>query len=309
MVNPEKRHNRVTAHSFRQANRQQYSQDKSILTGILDNASQSRRKSSIIDLKAVARVFRPWTGPKREPSCNIVTPRLPKQLAIGWEVQVMERKLTILVVDSHPIVRWALREFLVNRPNVELVMEADCVTQAVSMMKTRNPDVVITELIFPDSEGLDAVQELIKSTTAGIIAFSDQDAWDQVEQFLNLGGMGFVTKRSALPELATAIKAVAGKQKWIAPSVRSAVPSRRIISNGKSCDLTDREREIVALITKGFTSKQIADQLCLSIKTVETHRYRVFKKLNIKHCAQLADYAIRHGISRKPRRPSSDKLN
>ncbi|MCL5104077.1 MAG: response regulator transcription factor [Armatimonadetes bacterium] len=221
----------------------------------------------------------------------------------------MERKLAILVVDSHPIVRWALKEFLTDRPNIELVMEADSVGQAVSVINTRKPDVVITELVFSDSDGLDAVQELVKNTSAGIIAFSDHDAWDQVERFLDSGGMGFVSKRSALTELATAIKAVACKQKWIAPSVRSAVPSRRKIGNEEEGGLTDREREIVALITKGFTSKQIADQLCLSIKTVETHRYRVFKKLKIGHCAQLADYAIRHGISHGPRHTPSGKPN
>ncbi|MCL5105560.1 MAG: response regulator transcription factor [Armatimonadetes bacterium] len=220
----------------------------------------------------------------------------------------MERKLAILVVDSHPIVRWALREFLISRPNVRIVIEADSLREGLNLIASQSPDIVITELALPDVDSLGGIQELVRRTPGGVIAFSDSDTWDCVEEFLGGGGMGFVSKRSAMPELATAIKAVAGKQKWIAPSVRS-VQARADFSASSDTSLTVREREIVALITKGFTSKQIADQLCVSVKTIETHRYRIFRKLNIKHCAQLADYAIRHGISQGAKRSSSSKLN
>ena len=220
----------------------------------------------------------------------------------------MDRKLAILVVDGHPIVRWALREFLVGRPDVRAVMEADSLREALNLIDTQCPDIVITDLALPDLDSQDGIRELVRRAPGGVIAFTDNDTWDCVEEFLSEGGMGFVSKRSAMPELTAAVKAVAAKQKWIAPSVRS-VPARAGLDTNSAPGLTAREREIVALITKGFTSKQIAGQLCVSLKTIETHRYRIFRKLKIKHCAQLADYAIRHGISRAVLQPSSDKLS
>lgn len=208
----------------------------------------------------------------------------------------MSRRLAVLVIDSQPIIRYAVREFLTNRPYVGLVMEADSVGQALAMMADHSPDVIVTELVFPDVDGMDAVWALIRDVRAGVVAFCEHDAWDFVEDFLDHGGMGFVSKRSPVSELASAVRAVADRRKWIAPSLRSVARTETAPNGANGC-LTAREREVVTLIAGGFTSKQIADQLCVSLKTVETHRYRVFKKLKIRRIAQLADYAMRHGLS------------
>lgn len=150
------------------------------------------------------------------------------------------------------------------------------------------------------SADTDAVYELVTRVCVQVVAFSDIDTWDDAEAFFEAGGMGLVHKTSPLDDLAKAIEAAANKQKWIAPALRTIDPTP--ISKSTDSELTKRESEIVTLITKGLTSKQIAEQLCLSINTVESHRKSVFRKLKVRHCAQLVHYALTSGLDDQPSR-------
>lgn len=208
----------------------------------------------------------------------------------------MQDVVKVLVADAHPLVRWALREFLNGRGNFEVTGEAGSVAEALSLLRSREVDVVITDLSLTDGSAAEVAAEFAKQGMPRVLAFSQQDTWDRVQAFLDAGGLGFVPKRSSLNELVEAVQAVANNRRWISPSVRAVVPAANKGGENGDCALSTREREIVSLVAKGLTSKQIADQLCVSLKTIESHRYRVFKKLNIQRVAQLADYAVKHGL-------------
>lgn len=208
----------------------------------------------------------------------------------------MNSKLTVLIVHGYPIVRFAIKEYLGRHSIIGTILDAESIDQGLSVIHSHNPDLIITELVFPHGSDTNAVWSMIDKAQGAVIAFSIQESWNLIEKFFDCGGMGFVSKRSPMTDLSEAVRAVSGGRKWIAPLVRNA--SRTILDQKPCTDrcLTAREREIVVLITKGLTSRQIADQLCVSLKTVETHRYRVFKKLGVRRSAQLADYALRNGL-------------
>jgi len=200
----------------------------------------------------------------------------------------------VLIVEGFPIVRWAVRAFLEKQGRVAVVGEAESVSQAVELARSLEPDVILTNTCFPDGLGIDEVAEFVRSGPFRSLAFSEHDTWDCVEAFLEAGGFGFVTKRAPLGEVAEAVSAVAAGRRWISPSIRRVAPVR---AKTRSDQLTRRELETVTLIAHGLTSRQIAAQLCVSLKTVEAHRYRIFRKLGIRRVAQLVDYAARHGYA------------
>ncbi|MCE5198536.1 MAG: response regulator transcription factor [Armatimonadota bacterium] len=210
----------------------------------------------------------------------------------------MNEQIMVLVVDTHPIIRWALRNYLDNEAGIGVVGEADSVEEAARLVETYRPDVVVTDLDFADIS-VPTLMGHLGSVPARTVAFSARDTWDQVEKFLEAGGLAFVSKCSPLTEVISAIRAAQAGRRWISPSLRQPARQHRLCKAGSSADeLSQREREVVSLIAQGLTSRQIADQLCLSHRTIENHRHRIFKKLGITRSAQLVDYAIRHGIKR-----------
>jgi DNA-binding NarL/FixJ family response regulator len=200
-----------------------------------------------------------------------------------------------LIVDAFPIVRWAVRSYLEKESGISVVAEAESINEASIITRSIRPDVVVTAVRFPGSTGSDSPLDFIKSQQVPTLAFCDQDSWREVEAFINAGGLGFVSKRSPISDLVSAIRAVSGNRRWISPAVREST-SRIEALQCEDNALSPREREVVALILNGQTSRQIADQLCLSLRTVENHRHRVFKKLGIRRAAQLVDYSIKNGL-------------
>jgi len=207
----------------------------------------------------------------------------------------MQSKITVLVIDKYPIVRWALKKYLANPHNIMVIGEADSLEEALTIMKSKSPDVVVMDIFSPEAGGVGAIAKLIAQKPVQVVAFSDIDTWDKVEAFLDAGGLGLVPRGSHPEEMAKAIEAAANKQRWIAPELRLV----HCAGISKTADylLSRREREVISLIAKGLTSRQIADQLCLSINTIETHRKRIFKKLNVCRSAQLTHYAVKHGLA------------
>lgn len=200
----------------------------------------------------------------------------------------------VLIVEGFPIVRWAIRAFLEKQGRIAVVGEAESVLRAAELTRSLDPDIVLTNTHFPDGSGIEEVSAFVRACPCRCFAFSEYDTWDCVEAFLEAGGFGFVTKRAPLGEVAEAVSAVAGGRRWISPSIRQVA---RVRAKTRSDQLTRRERETVTLIAHGLTSRQIADQLCVSLKTVEAHRYRIFRKLGIRRVAHLVDYAARHGYA------------
>lgn len=202
--------------------------------------------------------------------------------------------LRVIVVDGYPVVRWGVRRFLERQDGVEVLAEASTVSEAKELLSRHHPDVAILDLMLLDTESADELRDLLRVTNRRLLAFTAHDGWQSVEEFLAAGGLGFVSKRAPINDLAEALRAVADGRQWISPSIRRVAQTN---ADDPAQDLTPREREVAVLIARGSTSKQIADQLCVTIKTVESHRYRIFKKLGIRRSAQLVDYVIKSGLA------------
>lgn len=203
-------------------------------------------------------------------------------------------KTKLLIFEEHPVTRWGLRHFLDTRDDIFIVGEAGSVAEAMDLIHRYNPEIVITDIALIECDGIDFVKQILMLGPRKILAFSAADSWERVEKFLKAGGMGFVTKRCTPEELIMAIDAINHNRQWVSPSLRKV--NARSGSGVKDHVLSPREREVVVLVARGLTSRQIADQLCVSLKTIETHRYRIFRELQIKSRAQLVNYAIQNGL-------------
>lgn len=204
----------------------------------------------------------------------------------------------VLIVDEHPVTRWGLTHFLETRRNLNVVGEAGSAVEARRQIRLLEPDVVIMDIVLPDADGISFVREIAIAGRRKVLAFSAADTWDRVDKFIQSGGLGFVTKRCAPDELILALEAVCNNRRWISPSLRSATTGAQSSSKRRDLALSPREQEVAALVARGLTSRQIADQLCVSLKTIETHRYRIFRELQITSRAQLVSYALQNGLLR-----------
>lgn len=201
--------------------------------------------------------------------------------------------INIFIIDELPIIRFALRSIFTDDPGYSIIGDAGSVKEATALLKVRKPDVITTELAFTGYGDLH-LADLEADDETSVLAFTTQDSWDRVEEFVKAGGAGFVSKRSPVSEIRSAIDALAKGRNWISPYLRNVSTVESTVES--SIELSDRENEIAVLVARGLSSKQIAAQLCLSIRTVENHRHRIFKRLGIKRSTQLVRYALKYNL-------------
>jgi DNA-binding NarL/FixJ family response regulator len=212
-------------------------------------------------------------------------------------------KLRILLADDHTVVRQGLKALLSSEVDMEVVAEAENGEQAVAMAKKHSPDVVIMDLAMPLMNGLTATKQILRAVpNTKVIVLSSYSDDKCVKDMLDAGATGFLMKESASTELAQAVRNVRRGSR-----VLSAAIARRVQSNiqgafmeagnvKKSYSLTAREIEVLKIIGDGFTNKEIADRMGISIKTVEKHRQQVMNKLNIHEVAGLTRYALAQNL-------------
>ena len=198
-----------------------------------------------------------------------------------------------MVVGEQSVIRWAIRRLL-EEEGMLVVGEADSLAEAVKLSSIQEPDVVMIDLQL-DNNGIDITRKLAKDCGRRVLALTSDDDQDGLDEFIAAGGKGLVLKTSPVKEIPTAIRAVAGNRVWISPSISSS--SKRNPQRGKDEQvLSNREREVAILIAKGLSSSQAASKLYVSLNTIETHRYRIFRKLGIHSRAELVDYVIKQGL-------------
>lgn len=205
----------------------------------------------------------------------------------------MQTGITVLVIDRHPIIGWALREYLSRHGQIAVLGIFVSTHEALATIKQKKPDVVIMGTSQPDITCLEAVSNVVNLGTQ-VVAFCDVSKKEQIEAFIAAGGIGFVPKSSPLDDLKKAIESAANGKKWVAPALQAFLSIDQ--DQKETGVLTNREREIVALVAQGLSSKMIADKLFISVNTVESHRKRIFKKLNIHNCTELVRYAVNEGL-------------
>jgi len=216
------------------------------------------------------------------------------------------KKITILLVDDHAVLRQGLRALLVTEPDLEIVGEAENGRQAVQMTKKLSPDVVVMDIAMPQLNGHEATHQICKEApNAKVLILSCYGDDEYVHKLTEAGAVGYLIKDTAANDLIKAIHEAYKGNAYFSPSIAKRLLDRyrdTFIKGGKPLNqkpavrLTSRELEVLQLVSEGKGNKQIASDLCISIKTVEKHRQQVMNKLNIHDVAGLTRYAIAQGI-------------
>lgn len=213
-------------------------------------------------------------------------------------------KIKVLIADDHQIVRDGLRSLLEKESDIQVVGEAKEGRTTLRMVRDLAPQVVIMDVAMPDLNGIEATLQIKKEfPEVKVIGLSMHDDRRFVLKMIKAGASGYLIKDCAFKELAGAIRVVAVHNKiYLSPGITDIMVQNYISGSpaGESIIfsmLSPREREVLQLIAEGKTSNQIAEQLHVSVKTVETHRATILNKLNIRSVAELTKFAIREGIT------------
>jgi len=213
------------------------------------------------------------------------------------------KRIAVLLVDDHTVVRQGLRALLKSEEDIEVIGEAENGRQAVTMAQKAPPDVVVMDVAMPLLNGLEATRQILRCVpSAKVLVLTSYGDDECVEQLMHAGAAGYLNKQTAANDLLKAVREVYRGNAFFSPSIAKRLRDhcREAFtggpSNKKSGELTSREAEVLHLIAEGFSNKQIAAELCISIKTVEKHRQQVMNKLNIHDVAGLTRYAITKGM-------------
>jgi two-component system, NarL family, response regulator NreC len=211
-------------------------------------------------------------------------------------------RIRVLLADDHAVLRAGLRALLGAEPDMEVVGEAEDGEEAVRQARALQPDVVVLDIAMPRLNGLEVIRQVRGLGLPIRVLVLTMHAEEQyLLQVLRAGGSGYVLKASADTELMEGIRTVHRGQAYLYPSAaRLLVEDYRERTMDDSDDgydnLSDREREVLGLTAAGYTNQEIADQLIISAKTVDTYRSRIMEKLGLRHRSELVKLALRHGL-------------
>ncbi len=208
-------------------------------------------------------------------------------------------KIKLLVVDDHAIMRDGIRALVSLQNDIEIVGEASDGREAIEKAQELMPDVILMDIAMPSMDGLEATRRITKKNPkVKVLALTQHDNREYTISAIKAGVIGYVPKRALGSELISAIYAVHRGDSYLYPSAALTVIKDYLKrAEEEPYDrLTDREREILKLIAEGYTSRQIAEMLFLSIKTVLGHRTKIMEKLDIHNRTELIKYAMRKGL-------------
>lgn len=212
--------------------------------------------------------------------------------------------IRVLIVDDHALLRTGIRQMLSLEADIEVVGEAGIAADAIQLVQETEPDVVLLDLSLPDRDGVDAIADILQqSPTTRILVLTAHDETDRLTDVLASGGHGYIVKSAGIKEVVSAVHAVSeGRSSIIMTTTEKLAvlathgsherPSAPTTGHG----LSERENEVLGLAANGFTNHQIASQLLLSVKTIETYRSRLMTKLGLKDRSELMRFAMRHGL-------------
>jgi two-component system response regulator NreC len=204
-----------------------------------------------------------------------------------------------VIVDDHAVVRSGLRLVLESEEDIEVVAEAADARNAVFEARAHHPDVILLDVVMPGRSGIEAIPDLLQeSPESKVLVLSMQDDPAYVREAFGAGASGYVLKEAADAEVVAAVREVAGGQRYVHP----ALGARLVAAEAEERDraeadpLSEREHEILRLLALGHTNQEIASQLYLSVRTVETHRAHIMQKLRMETRAELVRYALEQGM-------------
>jgi len=203
-------------------------------------------------------------------------------------------KITILIADDHTLVRETWSFILNTDERFKVIAESGSGEEAVELAKQLRPNIVIMDINLPGMNGIEATQQIRKFSPASkILGVSLHTQPTYARKMIQKGAMGYVTKNSSREEMFKAIMEVHNGRRYICDEIKNILSEQVINGEDQQTGLnalSQREIEIINFIKKGFSSKEIAESLDISVKTVEVHRYNILKKLNLKNSAALVNY-------------------
>jgi len=213
-------------------------------------------------------------------------------------------KIRVVLADDHTVVRQGLRALLTAEGDIEVIGEAENGRQAIQIVKKLLPDVAVIDIAMPVLNGLEATRQITRAVpSTKVLILSSYSDDDYVQQVTQAGAAGYLVKQTAANELLKAIREAHRGNAYFSPAIAKRLRDqcREAFVSGQPARrrpdyLTTREAEVLQLIAEGQANKQIAAELCISIKTVEKHRQQVMNKLNIHDVAGLTRHAISKGI-------------
>ncbi len=210
----------------------------------------------------------------------------------------MMTRIRLVIVDDHELFREGLRELLAHADDLEVVAMGASVRDAIRLVERHHPDVLLLDIGLEESSGLSALPELRRmDRTLRVLMLTMHSAHDYVVEAFDGGALGYAVKDQPISELLTAIRTVAGGRRYLAPRVERALSAAPYAEDPRPMTaLSPRELEIFDLAVRGFSSDAIAHTLCISVKTVQTHRTHINRKLGVHSSAELVRYAARHGL-------------
>jgi DNA-binding NarL/FixJ family response regulator len=213
-----------------------------------------------------------------------------------------ERK-GVLIVEDHTLIREGLRSLLSSHPDLEVIGEAGDGREAIRQAEKLSPALILMDLSMPRMGGVEAIREIKKSRPKiKILALTVNDSEEHVLAALKAGADGYILKDSTRGELVQAIQNVLAGKRVLSPGISEKVIEGYLARKKAGSlqtpwdTLTNREREVLKLIGEGYTSKKIADYLCISLNTVEKHRSNLMEKLNLHTISSLTSYALEKGL-------------
>lgn len=201
--------------------------------------------------------------------------------------------IRLALAEDHKIVRWAIREALSTAEDLEIVGEAGTAAETLAMLRDVKPDVLVLDLTLPDRSGIDVLNEMHELDTPPLVVVL---TWHTEPSYaaraIAAGAQGYVDKSAQPEELLRAIHAVARGERVVPPGVDELLASGTVDPAGS---LTARELQVMEMLARGMTNREIAEQLGISGKTVDTHRGHVLKKLGVRNNSELTTFAVKHG--------------
>lgn len=216
-------------------------------------------------------------------------------MAIGLDKKLID----VLLVDDHDLVRMGIRRILEDAAGVRVIGEAKDGKQAIGQIRELNPDVVLMDLKMPDVDGLEATPKMLRvkpDLKIVILTAFDDDPFPS--RLMQAGAMGYLTKDAGAAEMIQAIKSVHVGQRYMSPKVAQQLAFKHITHEDETPveKLSERELQVLMMVARGLKVHDIAAKLCVSPKTVNSYRYRLFAKLGVRSDVALAHVAIRHGL-------------
>ncbi|AJI19953.1 MULTISPECIES: response regulator [Bacillus] len=212
----------------------------------------------------------------------------------------MKKTINIMLVDDHALMRSGLKLLLQKRPSLKVVGEASDGLEALRLYDILRPDILILDISLPRLDGIQVLTEIkLRYEQAKVIVLTMHEDEDYVTLIMNAGASGYVPKAAVDEELYTAIDSVMDGYLYLRPKEISTMLKRlqnETESRNPYVILSPREREVLQFLVKGFSLSEIAQELTISIKTVDTHKTRMLNKLNLSKKSELVQYAIKYNL-------------